>query len=360
MKNELYSTIDVAIGVVLLLIIVSMLVSIASEYIAGLMKWRSKDLKKGIRNLLSDPDDKGLAGLIFRHSLIQSLGRARGSSQRNDPSYIPADRFAQALIDVIPQMAARGSGKQGVTCNGVVLARRGTEPDGQIRNADASVSLAARGDDTDRGVPNLGAELQDVRLLVASLPEGEVRRSLMILANQAEGNMDAFTRNVAAWFDDSMDRVSGWYKRKTQICQFILASCIVVLLNADILNFASTLRSQPKLAAEVVSIAEKFVEKSKNTKDKITDAQAAEVRKAINRLNGLSGLPLGWERGAASQFSVWAVPGWFFTALLASLGAPFWFNVLGQLLDIRSAGRTPAKPKRDGPLSPNTGNTLST
>ena len=45
--------------------------------------------------------------------------------------------------------------------------------------------------------------------------------------------------------------------------------------------------------------------------------------------------------------------GWLLTALAASLGAPFWFEVLNKFIAIRSAGKTPEeqpKPPKDVPV----------
>ena len=62
----------------------------------------------------------------------------------------------------------------------------------------------------------------------------------------------------------------------------------------------------------------------------------------------------GWTPGD-KHFGEWAwawartvrdhVLGWLLTALEASLGAPFWFDVLKKIITVRSAGRAPEERK---------------
>jgi hypothetical protein len=56
---------------------------------------------------------------------------------------------------------------------------------------------------------------------------------------------------------------------------------------------------------------------------------------------------LGWhetpKNDSASFWSIWPARllGWMLTILAISLGAPFWFDMLNKLVNIRSAGKSP-------------------
>ena len=86
--------------------------------------------------------------------------------------------------------------------------------------------------------------------------------------------------------------------------------------------------------------------------------------------NGLAGLrqtsaqlytlPIGWDPKTRShwtpsawqtEWSVWlmAICGWLLTALAASLGAPFWFDLLGKAINMRMAGGTPQRSVQRNP-----------
>ena len=45
--------------------------------------------------------------------------------------------------------------------------------------------------------------------------------------------LDQFDKNVQQWFNEAMDRVSGWYKRWTQTILFVVGLFLVIVVNAD-------------------------------------------------------------------------------------------------------------------------------
>jgi hypothetical protein len=76
------------------------------------------------------------------------------------------------------------------------------------------------------------------------------------------------------------------------------------------------------------------------------DARAAETKAKIETAQGL-GLPVGfgwWNDVPRVVRPREAAPGWLLTALAISLGAPFWFDMLGKVISIRAANK-PEKGK---------------
>ncbi|RPH79952.1 MAG: hypothetical protein EHM80_06530 [Nitrospiraceae bacterium] len=67
------------------------------------------------------------------------------------------------------------------------------------------------------------------------------------------------------------------------------------------------------------------------------------------------GLPIGWSRESKdpkalpSDVGGWALKiiGLLLTAIAVSLGAPFWFDVLNKLINIRSAGKQPERARQE-------------
>lgn len=130
--------------------------------------------------------------------------------------------------------------------------------------------------------------------------------------------------------------------------------------------------------------------KLKSLTDAVTNARAeaetlAAYQNAVKKLFS-TGLPIGWTPEAKKKLGLqvegdspssatavpsipsseggfkWRVlfgmiPGWFLTAIAASLGAPFWFDLLGRFINIRAAGRPPGEkettstPTRPPPAS---------
>ena len=64
--------------------------------------------------------------------------------------------------------------------------------------------------------------------------------------------------NVEKWFDATMDRTSGWYKRNVQLVLFIIGLFVVSLLNIDSLRIANTLWREPTIRQALVAQAERF------------------------------------------------------------------------------------------------------
>ena len=161
---------EVAIGLVFFFLLLSLVCTSATEMLSHLLSMRSKVLEKGIRNLLSDQSGTGLAAEVYRHPIILGLaekGKTLAFWERvKKPSYIPSRTFSIALFDTI-------------------LPASGQKP----------------------------KTIEEFRTKVAGLENVNVRRSLLALLDASENKIDKARQKVESWFDDGMDRVTGWYKR---------------------------------------------------------------------------------------------------------------------------------------------------
>jgi hypothetical protein len=68
---------------------------------------------------------------------------------------------------------------------------------------------------------------------------------------RAKGDLKEVHQALADWFDNAMDRVVGAYKRRTQLCGFVLALIIAAILNVSAINIGRTLWLQPMLAQAI-------------------------------------------------------------------------------------------------------------
>jgi hypothetical protein len=290
---------EVAIGVVFVYLLLSLLCSVLSEEIARLLAMRSGNLEAGIRNLLNDPYGQGLAGRFYGHPLIKGLAKKGWFDQKlgreGRPSYIPSRNFALALMDIV---------------------------------APADPNANPRG-------------FSDVREAVAKLSDGAIKKSLLVLLDEAEGDLKKARENIENWFDDAMDRVAGWYKRKAQLIISVIGLLITVALNADTFMIANSLWRDTALRASIVAAAEETAKKGLTESDKVGELQ--------DQLQQLS-LPIGWLKPSKDYEDPREPPsdplGWFYkifgllvTAFAISLGAPFWFDLLNKIINLRGAGK---------------------
>ncbi len=90
---------------------------------------------------------------------------------------------------------------------------------------------------------------------VQALPDGDVKKALVALVANAKDDLDTARKNIEAWFEDAIDRVSGCYKRTSHTWTVVIAAGITVLSNADTLNIAFRLWTDPAPRAAVVEQA---------------------------------------------------------------------------------------------------------
>jgi hypothetical protein len=309
------TVLDVAIGLVFVYLLLAILCTAANEWIAALLKTRSNMLKEGIAQLLdkqaTNADKSDVRAFIqefYKHPLITGMMRGK-----KDPTYLSAETFAAAVTDII------ASGKEAATT------------------------------------------LEGLKHTVNEFPPGDVQKALSALLRRSGGNLETAQKAIEGWFNDAMDRVTGWYKRRTVLWTVIIAAVLTILSNADTVQIARRLWTDPVLRSKVVAEAQNRAKKPPPTveypdKDEPTEPKVTEGNSVSAQEQQLLTQILGWQGNPRDDsFSVWLsrLLGWLLTILAVSLGAPFWFDMLNKLINIRSAGKSPdeeaKKPKKKLP-----------
>jgi hypothetical protein len=374
---------EIALGLTFVFVLFSVLISAANELIVGLFKSRAAGLWDGIGSLLNG-DDR-LRQQLFAHPLIASVRppisdwrnriESRLSDRRRAPSYIEPRTFAVALLELLKQPQAVLGGIEGELTRTAAELRVG-DTSGVARATAALTSLAAQLPATPLGIA-LGQDVQRVQMQLASAGQAapqlartiddalavmparwrtalvDSARSLSpgfeatvsALADEAAGNIDRLREGIERWFDEGMDRVAGWYKRWTQAMQFGLGLALAVALNVDPIQIAKTLNDNEQLRAAVG--AQAVAMSAAGSPDAVTETAEARLNDMQVRL-AATGLPLGWEGTAKSYFAehyLWVVFGWLLAALAGSLGAPFWFDLLKKVANLRASGPNPIEKR---------------
>ena len=132
-----------------------------------------------------------------------------------------------------------------------------------------------------------------------------------------------------------MNRVSGWYRRRTQLIIFAIGAAVAVSANASTLHVARDLWRDDAMR---YAVAQEAVVAAPGA----ASADSMRVADAI-----LQSFPLGWEGEEVRDWDPWAwishLLGWLFTATAVSLGAPFWFDLVG-VAKLRGTGKRPPGP----------------
>lgn len=330
--------IDIAIGLSFVFFLLSVIASAIGEFFAGVVNLRGKTLLKGIEGMIGDEE---IARKVFEHPLVRTNGKKSTKAQtkadpklrapvaellkrERKPSYVSAENFALALLQVAKE-------------NPQKTTKKGEKAPGQF----------------------LWEQLKALRV------SGRGRE------------LETDRKKVEKWFEDSMDRVSGWYKRRAQWIMIGIAILVAVGLNANTLRIVERLQQEPSTRAAVVKAAESALamesQKATGAKeaggeseeteeagaggegegaeeaDGETTEAATEIKeagesfsKATSEVTALQ-LPFLW--GEANDPSAVStldnIAGWLLTVIAISLGAPFWFDALGKLANLRLAGKKP-------------------
>lgn len=334
----------VVIGIVFILLLLSLLATTIMELIASMFSLRGRNLEKALRNMLASTDVHRKVFEDFKeNSFYRQLTPSPGRKWSR-PSYLAADDFQSILFDVV-----------------------------------------LKGDGMDK-----------LEEKIEQLPDADLKNVLRQLLRDAEYRLDYFKGEVKNWFNAVMDRSAGWYKRNTQKILVVIGFVIAILFNADTIALYSRLESDPEALAQVITLADAFVQRSQALEQaaapataspspadsllpeepsstfqpaapspgpsslsieeyvtgqyQLTDPQAiAEMQQLILQKlqTAASPLGLGWG-GVRIEEMTWydwvlKFLGWTVTALSVTLGAPFWFDLLKRLVAIRGSGAKPGE-----------------
>jgi hypothetical protein len=318
---------EVGIGIVFVYLLLSLVCSAAKEGLESFLNRRATDLERGIKELLASPNDSKLVEQLYKHPLVDSLypGTYEKATQRwfgsGLPSYIPARNFALALLDIIRRAPQR--------------AGAGAPPPSPLPPEHP---------------------LQQLRARVHGTTNEKVGQALLALLDAADGDLEKARRNVEAWFNSAMDRVSGWYKKRSQVVISVLGLGLVCVLNADTLAVANSLAGDAALRQSLVSAAEDSVKRRPFDGKADPAAVLKEEGKELRELGLTIGLPIGWDTenprtwpGSDRGRWLMKVVGLLITALAITLGAPFWFDVLNKFMVVRSTVKPEEKSPPDKP-----------
>ncbi len=316
------TVLEVVIGVIFVYLLLSILCTSANEWVAALTRRRGEMLRKGIRQILENQkvsDDGNTNAFLqefYKHPLIANL-----KHDKNHPAYIAPRTFVAVVTDLL------------------TAAKPGS------------------------------VEFTDFEIGVKELPEGDVKKAILALVQRSNKNFETVQLAVEGWFNDAMDRVNGWYKRRTQLWTVIIALVLTLVANANTIEIVKKLNRDPVLRSAVVEEAKVRAQKPRPTisveyKDEDDPTNPTITRNEGNQLSqnevDLLGQTLGWRdnvfydaNGKAWGWRTWLerLIGWLLTLLAISLGAPFWFDILNKIVNIRFAGKSPVEGSK-GPEKP--------
>ncbi len=265
------TVLEVAIGLVFCYASVALITSAIYEAIASWLNLRSKTLFNGVQRLLSEDEgsDQTLLLGIYNHALANPLGTGTAKKIKEiktKPSYIESKSFAAALVDT---------------------------------------------------VQSTSGDFVKLRQDINGIKNDQIRQLLLGMYNNSSGKIENLHNDLATWFDAGMDRLSGDYKRDSQLWCFVIALVLAGIFNIDSFQLFKTLWQHPALVQQFSSSAV-----------------------ASQDLGAIQALPIGWSIKALSPYFIL---GWLVTASASLFGGPFWFDLLKLLINLRGTGNKPER-----------------
>lgn len=371
---------NVVIDLVFIYLLYSLLITTIQEIIATRFGFRAKILQRAVFRMLEDEEKfasrfksvyylfrktgnggnpNTVSHEFYKHPLILFLGEGKSDAK---PAYLKKETFSKVMVDLL-----RG---------------KDVKPGDDVKNL---IQNALDTRSTSWG--NSGINNQTLSYL----------RSIWADAN---GDTEKFRKQLESWFEETMDRASGWYKKYTQVILFFVGLAVSIAFNVDTIKIVDRLEKDPQLREQLIQQADAFVKANPDLKKNIIDQKAA-IQSLNNKLNDKNlsvsdslnlekmktdealdlekseklkakadsmlkyatslvkndlnnvhhSLGLEWETYECNTCLfvclLKSLMGWIITALALSLGAPFWFDLLNKLMKLRGSVATPTSDDRE-------------
>ncbi|MCD4736094.1 MAG: hypothetical protein K8R53_08635 [Bacteroidales bacterium] len=369
------------IEIVIALVFIYFILSIAVSGIVELInKWRSRRgrlLYYAIDKVLNDPQNKNWSDLFFNHPLVNGLRK----NYKTLPSYISSGIFAGCIIDMIIQ-----EGKS----------------EKVIQDESGAIHLLEE--------DFKGKSIEALKKGLEKLHPGDFKKLITTFINESS-DIEDVNKALSQWYDNYMERVTGWFKWSARKITFVVSIFIVLLFNLDSINITREVWNNPETRQGLVAAAmystdaidsvkldsmlvyidmmleyynttnqiensmlnpnETLADSAGIIKSDSTGSDLKDIKNDIEQLKKINSLlytfldfhslPFGWKTNIhwekeknkehVTHFktvmynidSIYflQVIGWLITIMAISFGAPFWFNTLNRLVNVRNAGIKP-------------------
>lgn len=332
---------EVAIGLVLIYLSISLICSGINELFAKIFGLRAKTLEEGLLRMFKDPK---LVESLLNHPLIKESGQS-GTWQK----------------------VSRTSAPGGASNLEKTSREADTAPDNTpVINIPRQHFVPALADILkNRGAKGLIQDIEfDPIKDILTRATGKVDKA----KGDAENYIESERARIEAWFDGEMAKLSAWYKKKSQQIILVVSILLCGFFNVDTIFIGKTLYLDNSMREAIVQVATDRVAKplpgGNNTQPTPmveTASQPAagndtrDMKVIINdiedNLEGIA-LPLGWNFYTGQDYPWGALPGsswswvWKFigillTVMAVTLGAPFWYDILKKMIELSSSAKKP-------------------
>lgn len=411
---------DISIGLIFIYLTLSLIASELQEYMSTVLQWRAKHLnnsiesllsggseansadlqnesvlsdgneansadlqnvKKLVENLYNDPLintlNHGASGIIEKkmRKVTRILGKQNIASKKSAASYIPSETFTSTLLQTLKlpeliQKARMGNGESKENLSLILASYH-----------ELKTAIEAPPDSEEyKNIKKVYGDVDhELKTIVKTLPDyvpHSVITSLSALAkrsqfkaNNLDEELNQFRQEVETWFDRSMERASGVYKRNSKGIALVIGFILAILTNTDTFHVISRLSRDSALRAGLTQYANQAaLNQNASQENNLT-----EFKQNLDQELDSVSLPIGWtvnnycqqfddlrdctKRNEHKKWQSRIIPilrtilGWIISGIAVSMGAPFWFQLLNKFINVRNTGSKPVTYTKDRPSS---------
>jgi hypothetical protein len=333
---------EVVIGLAFVYLLVSLVCSAVVEAVGAMLNNRGKTLEASLKLILGDK-----ASEILAHPLIKSV-----VPNVKKPPHVDPDQFVSVIVNEVKKAQ---------------LAETKDKP---------LLKILEEGFIQTKSKLEVGTDNKKIKIPVKEV--APIVKVLELFLAETNNDLEKLRVRLKQWFEQEMDQLSAWYKRRTVAWLAVAATIFTFGLNVDSIALTKSLFLNPTQREKLTNLAVDHIklEQSKTdastptgTKDNLpkdseqtqtTTATAAvtpsaptnqppkdplkDTKKALDDyINVVSsaemnlGKPLQFPSDVLGIVSI--LFGYALTIAAASLGAPFWFDLLGKLVNLRLASK---------------------
>jgi hypothetical protein len=343
---QLDAILEVAIGLVMMWLILSVATMEIQNWLTQVLNTRAKFLEGILLDMFKN--NTGLLERFYNHPAIKELGKVDRKGNYKKPTYIPSEVFSRVAMELLTNTSKQGAAA-----------------------APETISLNAMAD-TVKQVKALGPDLKD--LAEHLFPGLEQVDALSTSVESIQTKLKQYQDNVEKWFDHNMGNASGWYKENALTMAFLIGLGMAILFNVDTINITQRLWREPTIRQALVAQADTYQLQTGTT----------NITQVPGFFDSLA-MPIGWttiptaDQSACQHFVTftaeaevafrvgnecralvnippvnnifgWVIKilGFVLSAFAARQGAPFWFDMLKKLVNLRSSLQSPKQEEAKG------------
>ena len=289
------------------------------------------DVKESIKRFFYPFKNLPLLERFYQHPTIKYLGESKAASK---PSYMKPQNFSQTVVQILrgenyqasdsqmaaisnylfheaPAIVAEYRRYEHWVLNWDWLNKELNKEDADLEQVkmklkkfrDNPVRYKARKVLIDMLLEEIGNKsleevkehMQGLAATVARLPKkisSDTLRHFQNIFNDAQYDIDRFKLLLENWFNETMDRASGWYKRQTQVILLVTGLIMAVVANVDSIKLYKILAKDKKVREQMVNMAiqsqEKYAaavdtlkQRARDTSDRTQTETPESIDKAV-------------------------------------------------------------------------------